>query len=868
MTKRSDADFASEIEAHIALEAERLREEGMTADDALAAARRAFGNDTLAREHFHESRRVMWWDDFRRDVRYGLRALRKSPGYAAVAIATLALGIGANAAVFSVIQAVLLRPLPFREPDRIVAMVWNGGSRSDDNQSLPDLQDIEARNGSFESIGGVHFRALDYTGGDAPVQLKAGLCALRFFEVFGVRAERGRLIEPADDLARTGRVVVVSHAFWTDRMGSDPNVLGRTIPLSGQTYTIVGVLPASARVPGPPADVWASELVVEPRDAPARDVRILHAFVRVKRGVSIERAQSELHSIDRWLEQAYPADNRGRRRDLLPLRELLVTDSRRALLLLFGAVGLVLLIACANFASLQLARGSFRRREMAIRGALGAGRGRLVRQMLTESVLLSLAGGAAGLGLAHLGARGLVALGAGGDARLLPIRIDAVVFAFTAAIATGTGLVFGLVPALAASRVDPQAGLRDGAGGQSSSGRDVRLRNALVVSEIALALTLLAGAGLLIRSFRNLRSVDPGFRADHVLTMRLELPEARYAELSKQRQFRSGLLEALNALPGVDAALVSEMPMDGDALTQHFVIDGRPPIPVGEAPEVLSRTVSSKYFRLLRIPIRAGRDFEDRDREDSPLVAVVNQSFVRANFSRGSAVGARVGWAPDPGQKPEWMTIVGVVGDVNHFGPARPEEPAVYDLYAQTPRRWKRWMFVVVRSPRDSETLHREVTARIRELDRELPPTKVRAMREVVAGSTESQKFNVLLLGAFAGLALALASIGVYGLISYSVARRRREIGIRMALGANAPTIIRSIVAGGVKLAAAGAAIGIVGALVVTRWMASLLFGVGPRDPATLAGVVGILALVAAFASWIPARLAAKIPPTSALRAE
>ena len=840
----------------------------MSAEEALAAARRAFGNATLARERFRESRRVMWWHDFRRDFRYGLRALRRSPGFSVVAIATLALGIGANSAVFSVIQAVLLRPLPFPEPDRIVAMVWNGGSRSDDNQSLPDLRDIEARSGSVESIGGVSIFPLDYTGGDAPVQVMAGLCALRYFEVFGVRAERGRLIEPQDDLGKAGRVVVVSHAFWTDRMGSDPGVLGRRIPLSGNSYTIVGVLPASVRLPGRAADVWAPVSVVAPRDVPDRDVHFLTTFVRLKKDAAIERAQSELHSIDRWLEQAYPESNRGRRRDLLPLRETLVANSRPALLVLFGAVGLVLLIACANFASLQLARGSFRRREMAIRGALGAGRGRLVRQMLTESVLLSLLGGAAGLGLAHLGVRALVALGAASGATLVPIRIDLAVFAFTAAMAATTGLVFGLVPALAAARVDPQAGLRDGSGGQSASGGEVRLRSALVVSEIALALMLLAGAGLLIRSFRNLRSVEPGFRADHVLTMRLVLPEARYEEISRQRQFRARLLDSLNALPGAEAAYVSELPMSGSELTQHFVIDGRPPTPAGQEPEVLTRTVSPNYFRVLRIPLRAGRGFADQDRDGSPLVAIVNQSFVRAYFPSGSAVGARVSWAPDPGKAPQWMTIVGVVGDVNHFGPARPEEPAVYDPYAQTPRRWKRWMSIVVRSRTEPAALLREVTGRIRELDRELPVTKVREMREVVAESTQPQKFNLLLLGAFAVLALVLASVGVYGLIAYSVARRRREIGIRMALGANAPTIIRSIVVGGVKLAAAGAAIGIAGALLVTRLMASLLFGVGPRDPATLAGVVGILALVAALASWIPARLAVKIPPISALRAE
>ena len=858
---RRDRELDAELEAHLALHVDDNIRAGMSPEDARRTALLHLGGLAQTKESVRDRRGLPLLETLAQDVRYGLRTLRKSPTFTVVAVATLALGIGANSAVFSVVNAVLLRRLPFRDPDRIVAFT--------DNQSLPDLEDIVPRSRSLALIGGVNNRALDYTGGERPIQVAASVCTLRYFDVFGVRAERGRLIEPEDDLQKSGRVAVVSHAFWTDHLGSDPDVIGRTIPLSGDSYTIVGVMPASVRLPGRAADVWASLRVIDkipPDGTGFRDVHYVHSYARLKPGVTLAQAQSEMTSIDRWLEKAYPESSLGRRRTLKPLREFLVADSRRALLVLFGAVGLVLLIACANFASLLLARGSVRQRELVIRGALGAGRWRLVRQMLTESVLLSLLGGAAGLGLARFGVRALVALRVGGEGGILPIRIDAAVFAFTATAAAATGLVFGLIPALTAAKLDLQKGLHDFTRGQSASRGDLRLRRILVVSEIAFALVLLAGAGLLIRSFEKLRSVEPGFRADHVLTMRLELPEARYEKIPQQRLFRARLLETLNALPGVDAALVSELPMSGEDLTHNFLIEGRPPIPVGAEPEVLTRTVSPGYFRVLGIPLHAGRGFGDQDDADTPLVALVNESLVRKYFPNGGAVGTRVRWSHD--DSPHWMTIVGVVGDVNHFGPGRPEEPAVYDLYTQFRQPWKRWMYVVVRSSIEPAALVRAVTGGIWRLDSQLPPTKVRRMREVVAGSTAEQKFNAILLGLFAALALLLASIGVYGLMSYSVARQRHDIGVRMALGADASAIARMIVGDGARLAAAGVTIGLAGALLLTRLMASLLFGVGARDPATLIVGIALLGAVAVVASWIPARWATRVNPVVALRVE
>ncbi|HET7451563.1 MAG TPA: ADOP family duplicated permease, partial [Thermoanaerobaculia bacterium] len=631
------------------------------------------------------------------------------------------------------------------------------------------------------------------------------------------------------------------------------------------SYTIVGILPEEARFPEPDVQVWLPLSVADPVAAPVRGVHFLHAALRLRRRSTIAAGRAEIAAADRWLERNYPEENRARRRSLEPLRERLAAGPRRTLLILFGAVGLVLLIACANFAGLLLARASARRREMAIRGSLGAGAGRLVRQLLTESVVLALLGGIAGLAAAKFGVRALAALPTGAGNGIVPVRIDGGVFAFATGVAAATGLIFGLVPALSASRYDFASALRDSARG-SATRHELRLRRVLVVAEVALALVLLAGAGLLIRTLRNLRSVPPGFRAEHLLTFRLELPAARYESLDLQRMFRDRVTAALDALPGTSAALVSELPMSGEALPHNLTIAGRPPVTPGDEPEVLTRTVSDGYFRVLGIPIRRGRALQPADRETAPQVVVVNESFVRAYFPSGDPVGARIRWSREA--PPRWMTIVGVVGDVNHFGPARGDQPAVYGTWAQATEPWKRWMYVVVRSTGDEASLLREATNRIGALDPQLPLTKVRSMEEVIDSSVSTRRFDALLLSVFALLALALASVGIYGLISYSVAQRRHDIGVRMALGADAGAIVRLIVGDGVRLAAAGAAIGLAGALLATRLMESLLFGVGARDPATLGAVIAVLTAVAAVASWIPARSATKVDPAVALRVE
>jgi putative ABC transport system permease protein len=862
---RKDAELHLELEAHVAMHVDDNIRAGMSPEEARRDALIRLGGLEQTKLNVRDRRGVPGLETLAQDIRYGARALRKSPGFTVVAVATLALGVGANSAVFSVVNAVLLRPLPFREPDRIVTFRQNIKG-ADDHESLPDLEDIHAHSRSFASIGGISKRPLDLTGRDAPVQITAGLCSAGYFGVFGVRPERGRLITPEDDREKFGRVVVISREFWTAMLGADPDAMGKTLELSGHRYTIVGILPGGLRLPGRPVDLWTSLTAVDPGGAAERDLHILATYARLAPGATLGSARAELTGIDRWLERQYPEENRGRRRDLVPLRESLVSDSRRTLLILFGAVGFVLLIACTNFASLLLARASAREREMAIRGALGAGSRRLVRQLLTESILLALLGGLAGLGLAHLGVKALLALQPGNADRLLPVRIDRVVFAFTAAMSALTGLLFGLIPALSASRVDLNRGLREGGRAATGTRRHLRLRRSLVISEIAIALVLLAGAGLLVRSFWKLKSVEPGFRSDHVLTMRLELPEVRYETLAQQRLFRRRLLDSVGALPGTRAAIVSELPMSGDALTHNFIIEGRPRVAVGEEPEVLTRTVSEGYFRALQIPFRRGRGFGIGDREDSPLVAIVNDSFARRYFPGADPVGARIRWANE--DTPQWMTVVGVVGDVNHFGPALPEEPAVYDLYEQTPQRWKRWMYLVVRSPIAESALVAEVGGRIHALDKQLPLTKVRPMNEVVAGSTDTEKFNVILLSIFAGLALTLASIGIYGLIAYSVTQQKHDIGIRMALGARGGDILRMVVGDAGRLAAAGVGIGITGALALTRIMSSLLFGVGARDPGTLGGVVAILAGVVALASYIPARWATRVDPAVSLRVD
>jgi putative ABC transport system permease protein len=854
---RRDEDLDTEVCGYVDLLAEEKLCTGMSPEEARRAARIELGGIEQVKEEVRKVRAGAWFDSLLQDLRYGARTLRKNSGFTAVAILTLALGIGANTAIFSVVNAVLLRPLPYPEPDRLLTI--------ESSQSLPDLDDIQKQTQSFEALGATTMQRLDYTGGAEPIQVFSINCNADLFRALRTQPALGRLLSANDDRFGAPGAVLLSHGFWTRQFGADPNIIGKSIPLSGNSYTVVGVLPANFWIPGPVGDVYASLRVVYPAAAQARGVHFLTTYLRLKPGLTMAQAQSEMVRADESLAQAYPDYNQDRHRHLVPLLENVVGDSRAALLILFGAVGLVLMIACVNFANLLLARGASRQREIAIRAALGAACWRLLAQMLVESTMLSLAGGAAGILLAQVGIKSLLALAPENLPRLTGIGIDSRALAFTLGISLLTGIVFGLLPAWSATRLTFGDGLKELGRTMTGSRTSLRLRRTLVVSETVLAMLLLVGAGLLIRSFQRMQSVSPGFRSDNILTMRVELPEARYEEASKQMSFRTGLLDSLNSLPAVQAAMISELPMSGDYLTHDLTIEGRP-VKLGSEPAVQTRTILGDYFSIMGIPLLRGREFSGQDREDTPVVVVVNETFVRNFFANQDPLGARIEWSRDkPGN---WKTIIGVVGDVKHFGLDQPEEPAVYDLYSQMDEPWKRWMSLVVHSPRDPGGLTRQVEAQIWALDRGIPPTLVLTMKDVMDASVTARKFNLTLMMIFAGAALALAAVGIYGVVAYSVTQRTHEIGVRVALGAQPRDVVRLVLGEGARLAVLGAILGLAAAAVLTRFMASLLFGVTARDPLTFLAVAAILVCVAAAACCIPARRAMRVDPMVALRYE
>jgi putative ABC transport system permease protein len=797
-------------------------------------------------------------DAFLKDIRYGLRSLLKRPGFTAIAVITLALGIGVNTAIFSVINAVLLRPLPYVEPARLITF------RS--NQSAPDLADVEAQSHTFSKLGGEVRQALDYTAGSEPTQIQTGHVSGGFFETLGVKAERGRVFTADDDKTGGPFVVVLSQELWRRQFSGDEQIIGKTIPLSGNVYTIIGVMPAGFASPRDNTEAWTPVHVSNPVAAQFRGVHFLRTYGRLAPGVSIDQARAEMRVIDKNLAAQYPADNKNRSTVLVPLHERIVGESRQSLLVLFAAVSLVLLIACANFANLLLARSAEREREFVIRAALGAGRWRLMRQLLTESVLISLAGGAIAVLLAIWGTGLLVALKPENLPRLQEIGVDLRVLAFTFGISLLTGVLFGLLPAWTASRGGVSEALKEGGRSATAGGARQRLRSTFVIAELAVALVLLVGAGLLIKTFWKLRSVEPGFKPDHLLTMRVELPEARYKEVAPQTRFRVQALAAINSLPGVQAAMVSELPLSGDDLDHDFLIEGRPPIAPGDEPSLQTRSVMGDYFHTMQIPLRVGRDFGPQDFADNaPLVGITNDAMVRQYFPNEDPLGKRVRWARD--REVHWITIVGVVGDVKHFGLDLPELPALYSPYTQI-APWKRWMRLVARTQSEPAAMAQAVKQQVWKVDSQLPLTKVQTMNEVAASSFAARSFNMLLLTIFAGLALVLAAVGIYGVMSYAVTQRTQEIGIRMALGARAPDVLKLIIRTGLTLTLIGVVIGLGGAVALTRLMTTLLFGVTPTDKLTFAVVSAVLILVALLACYLPARRATKVDPMEALRYE
>jgi len=790
------------------------------------------------------------------DLRYGWRMLIRHRAVTAIAVITLALGIGANTAIFTVVNAVLLRPLPYQEPERLVSF------RS--NQSVLDVADVKAWSQSFADIGGNTQQPLDYTSGGEPLQWMAGLVTGGFFRTLGAQPLLGRVITEEDDKRGGPFFVVLGHALWQRQFGGDPGVVGKTVTLSGNNYTVVGVMPADFKAPRGETEAWAPVQVVSPLAAAYRGVHFLQTYARLKPGVTIAQAQSEMGSVDKRMAEAFPAENKRRQTALIRLHDRVVGQVKPALLVLFGAVGLVLLIACVNFANLLLARAAARGQELVVRVALGAGRGRLTRQLLTESVLISLLGGAAGVALAVWGVDLLVALKPANLPRLETIGVDWRALLFTLAVSVLTGVVFGLAPAWQAARVNVSDALKEGGRGEAGAAKH-RLRSALVVIEMALALVLLVGAGLLIKSFWRLRNVQPGFNVDNLLTMRIELPEARYQHMPEQARYRRALLEEVSSLPGARAALVSELPMSGDWLTHDFLVEGQQ-LSEGEEPDVQTRSVEGDYFRVMQIPLLSGRDFTSQDNENAPLVGIINQSLARRFFKEENPLGKRVRWARD--NQLNWISIIGVVGDVKHFGLDESEEPALYTPYPQSGRAWKRWMSLVVRSESDPATLARAVKSGVWRVDGQIPVTRARTMVEVMGASVEARRFNMLLLGVFAAVAMLLAAVGIYGVMSYAVTQRTREIGVRVALGARPRDVIRMVVGRGMLLTSIGAAAGVALSLGLTRLMSGMLFGVGAKDPLTFACVSLLLAGVALLACYIPARRAARVDPMVSLRRE
>jgi len=869
--------FRAELDEEMAFHREQTEKDlvagGMPREDARYAAARQFGNSTRLRERAHETVGFEF-EGFFVDLRYALRQLKGSPAFALVMLVTLGLSIGANSAIFSVIDGVLVKSLPYPRADRLVRIFLSSSSYPKFPLNPFDFRDFRARNRSFESMAAFTRGDVQLSGSGDPARINGFGVTAGYFHVLGFQPELGREFTPAEEIPGNGLYAVISDRLWRSRFDADPAILGRKITLNMQPFTVIGVMPAGAAHPGneyhsvaygDSVEVWWPFSFAG--DPNRRGSHYIEGIARLRDGVTVDQARAEMNAIMTQLGREHPNNDTGWTVLVIPLYTELVGGSRQLLLVLLGAVGIVLLIACANAANLLLARASSRQREIAVRMAMGAARFRVIRQLLTESLLLSCAGGALGLALAFSGVKTLVALLPADFPRAGDIHVSAPVFLFTFAVSVVTGMLFGAAPALQAAHTDPREGLQKGGRTTTAGGRQARLRNALVVSEISLACVLLIGAGLMMRSLLNQLHLDPGFRQDHLLTASLSLPHSIYTKGDRIGDFYDQLAIRLSAQPGVVAAGAgSDLPWTGwDENAGGWIIEGKA-TPPGQSNHARYHMATPGYFRALGIPLLAGRFFTeaDRDLKGVPNVIIVNRALAERYWGQEDVVGRRISFEDTP-KESDWFRIVGVVGDVKD----QPNSPAA------SPGFW--WpelqasnsdMSVIVRTAKDPQLAVDALRNEVHRLDPSLAVADVQVMDQIASSAVAAPRFAFVLVGVFAGLAILLAAIGTYGVIAYSVAQRTAEFGLRMALGAQQGDVLRMVLSQASRLAIAGTLLGIAASLLMARALRSLIFQVSPTDPSTIVSVGLIVILVALLACYIPARRATAADPMNALRAE